>query len=288
MSLPLRKLAATSRELTMKSILMSIKWETGKILMSLMLRNLKTHQLWICLSFQWELHSCWLNDPLWTFFNPLKNFNKFSIFCEEDEVFAKGAKNGVSHCFPLYQPLVTCPRTFLAKRKNDKTRRLCTPTSCLALVLTWPILGNTWPMPRNSWPIPRNTWTMLRNTWIISWSSWPILRITWPMFRNNWTIPRNTWPLLGNTCPMQRNTWPMSRNSWPMPINTWQMLRNTWTVDNLQKYPAMHRNSWPIRQEILGQLLEIPGQYLMLMPWNTCSTLGNSLAWIYFSGWTCP
>ena len=43
----------------------------------------------------------------------------------------------------------------------------------------------------------------------------------------------------------------------------------------------MHRNSWPIRQEILGQ-------YLMLMPWNTCSTLGNSLAWIYFSGWTCP
>ena len=129
---------------------------------------------------------------------------------------------------------------------------------------------------------------MLRNTWIISWSSWPILRITWPMFRNNWTIPRNTWPLLGNTCPMQRNTWPMSRNSWPMPRNTWQMLRNTWTVDNLQKYPAMHRNSWPIRQEILGQLLEIPGQYLMLMPWNTCSTLGNSLAWIYFSGWTCP
>ena len=187
--------------------------------------------------------------PSEPFLTPCKIWINSHFFCEEDEVFAKVAKNGVSHCFPLYQPLVTCPRTFLAKRKNDKTRRLCTPTSCLALVLTWP-------MPRNSWPIPRNTWTMLRNTWIISWSSWPILRITWPMFRNNWTIPRNTWPLLGNTCPMQRNTWPMSRNSWPMPRNTWQMLRNTWTVDNLQKYPAMHRKSWPIRQEILGQLLE--------------------------------
>ena len=71
-----------------------------------------------------------------------------SYFCEQVDVFAKRAKNGVSHCLPLYQPLVTFQGHFLPNVKTTKLAASALPPPASAQILRLSRPGQYLEIPR--------------------------------------------------------------------------------------------------------------------------------------------